>query len=46
MTFACVEPDTKRKRPHGIVMDEPEDDEEIEIRKRAEKLVNERNKVT
>ncbi|MDD2189794.1 MAG: hotdog domain-containing protein [Eubacteriales bacterium] len=46
LTFVCVEPDTKRKRPHGIVMDEPVDDEEIEIRNRAEKLVNEKNKVT
>ena len=38
LTFVCVEPDTKRKRPHGIVMDEPQDDEEIEIRQRADKL--------
>ena len=38
ITFVCVEPDTKRKRAHGIVMDEPQDEEEAEIRARAEKL--------
>jgi acyl-CoA hydrolase len=35
LTFVCVEPDTKRKRPHGIVMDEPADAEENGIRERA-----------
>ncbi|QOX66020.1 acyl-CoA thioesterase [Anoxybacterium hadale] len=38
LTFVCVEPDTKRKRPHGIVMDETTDEEEIQIRQRAETL--------
>ncbi|MBP6491748.1 MAG: acyl-CoA thioesterase [Clostridia bacterium] len=38
LTFVCVEPDTKRKRLHGIVMDEPQDEEETEIRERAGKL--------
>lgn len=35
ITFVCVEPDTKKKRPHGIVLDEPEDDAERELRERA-----------
>ena len=38
LTFVCVEPDTKRKRPHCIAMDGPQDEEEILIRERAEKL--------
>jgi Acyl-CoA hydrolase len=38
LTFVCVDPDTKGKRPHGIVLDEPEDDEEIMIRERAKML--------
>ena len=38
LTFVCVEPDTKRKRPHGIVMDETTDEEELQIRQRAETL--------
>lgn len=38
LTFVCVEPDTKHKRNHGIVMDEPADDEEKEIRERANQL--------
>lgn len=38
LTFVCVEPDTKVKRAHGIVMDEPVDVEETEIRERASKL--------
>ena len=38
LTFVCVEPDTKIKRQHGIVMDEPADEEEKEIRERANKL--------
>jgi len=38
LTFVCVEPDTKHKRNHGIVMDDPADDEEIEIRERANQL--------
>lgn len=44
LTFVCVEPDTQRKRLHGIVMDEPGDEEEIEIRNRAEKLIIEKRK--
>lgn len=35
LTFVCVEPDTKNKRPHGITMDEPQDEEEKVIRERA-----------
>lgn len=38
LTFVCIEPDTKRKRAHGISMDEAIDDEERDIRERAEKL--------
>jgi acyl-CoA hydrolase len=38
LTFVCVEPDTKHKRNHGIVMDDAADDEEIEIRERANQL--------
>jgi len=38
LTFVCVEPDTKKKRLHGIIMDEPQDDEEKEMRERASKL--------
>ena len=35
ITFVCVEPDTKKKRPHGIVLDEPENEEEAALRERA-----------
>lgn len=38
LTFACVEPDTKRKRAHGIVLDETTDEEELLIRHRVEEL--------
>ena len=38
LTFVCVEPDTKRKIKHGIVLDETDDAEEQEIRARAAKL--------
>ncbi len=38
ITFACVEPDSKRKRPHGIIMDEPANAEERAIREAAENL--------
>lgn len=38
ITFVCVEPDTKNKRVHGIIMDEPGDALEKEIRARASKL--------
>lgn len=38
LTFVCVEPDTKAKRKHGIILDEPEDEEEVAIRERASKL--------
>ncbi|HML36540.1 MAG TPA: hotdog domain-containing protein [Bacillota bacterium] len=38
LTFVCVETGTKRRLPHGIVLDEPWDDEEKEIRERAGKL--------
>ena len=32
ITFVCVEPDTKKKRPHNIVLDETTDPEELELR--------------
>ncbi len=38
LTFVCVEPDTKHKRAHSIVLDEPEDAEEAEIRNRIANL--------
>lgn len=38
LTFVCVDPDTAAKRPHGILLDEPADQEEIEIRDRANLL--------
>lgn len=38
LTFVCVDPDTEMKRPHGILLDEPADEEEKEIRERAIKL--------
>lgn len=38
LTFVCVDPDTERKRPHGIVLDTPADEEEKEIRERADRL--------
>jgi acyl-CoA hydrolase len=36
LTFACM--DGKTKVPHGIVMDDPQDDEEKTIRERAARL--------
>ena len=39
ITFVCVEPDTKKKRPHGIVLDEPENEEEAILRERALQIV-------
>ena len=38
LTFVCLEPDTKEKRAHGLKLDEPENDEEREIRERASRL--------
>ena len=38
VTFVCVEPDTKKKRLHGIVLDEPENEEEAALRERALKV--------
>lgn len=38
LTFVCVEPESKEKMPHGIIMDEPADEEEKEIRERAKNL--------
>ncbi len=35
LTFVCVDPETETKRPHGIVLDEPENEEETQIRQRA-----------
>lgn len=38
LTFVCVDPETEGKRAHGIVMDEPADEEETEIREKANRL--------
>jgi acyl-CoA hydrolase len=38
LTFVCVDPDTGGKRAHGIVLDETDDQEENEIRVRANLL--------
>jgi acyl-CoA hydrolase len=38
LTFVCVDPETEGKRPHGIVMDEPADEEEKEIRDKVNQL--------
>lgn len=38
LTFACLEPDTKKKRVHDVVLDETTDPEELEVRERALKL--------
>lgn len=38
LTFACVEPGTQKPKRHGIVLDEPENSEEQEIRQRAAKI--------
>ncbi len=38
LTFVCLEPDTKMKKNHGIVMDEPADEEERLNREEAELL--------
>jgi len=38
LTFACVDPETKRKIIHGIIMDEAADAEEKKIRERAARL--------
>ncbi len=35
VTFVCVEPDTKKKRQHGIVLDEAENEEETLLREKA-----------
>lgn len=35
ITFVCVEPDTRKKRVHGIVLDETDDPYELELRERA-----------
>lgn len=35
LTFVCVDPETETKRVHGIVLDDPEDEEEIQIRRKA-----------
>ncbi|MGI6256530.1 MAG: acyl-CoA thioesterase [Anaerovoracaceae bacterium] len=39
LTFVCVEPDTKKSRAHGLTLDEPQDQEEVNIRKRALELM-------
>ena len=38
LTFVCVDPETRQKVNHGIMLNEPENDEEIEIRERAAQL--------
>lgn len=38
LTFVCVDGETESKRYHGIVLDEPADAEEKEIRERANLL--------
>jgi len=38
LTFACVDPVTLKQKRHHIVLDEPADREEREIRERAAKL--------
>ncbi|MCL2315887.1 MAG: acyl-CoA thioesterase [Actinomycetia bacterium] len=38
LTFVCVDPDTHRPRPHGIVLDEPGDEDERELRRQADAL--------
>jgi acyl-CoA hydrolase len=38
LTFVCVDQDTEMKQPHAIIMDEPADEEEKEIRERAGRL--------
>ncbi len=38
VTFVCLEPDTKVKRAHGLVLDEPSSEAEKIIREKALKL--------
>lgn len=38
LTFVCLEPDTQKPRPHGIVLDEAQSPEEEEIRREANEL--------
>lgn len=38
VTYICVESDKMAKRPHGIVLDDTTDEEELEIRARAAQL--------
>ncbi len=38
LTFVCLDSVTNITVPHGIVMDEPADEEEIKIRERAQAL--------
>ena len=38
LTFVCVDPNTEGKCLHGIVLGDPEDEEEIDIRERAARL--------
>jgi acyl-CoA hydrolase len=38
LTFVCVDPESETKRPHSIVIDEPADEEEKEVRDRANRL--------
>lgn len=35
LTFVCLEPDTKKKRIHDVVLDETDNEEELNIRERA-----------
>lgn len=38
ITFVCIEPDTKKKRIHDVVLDETTDEEELAARERAKQL--------
>lgn len=40
MTFVCIDVATRTKKPHQIVLDEPADDREKELRARAAGLRN------
>ena len=38
LTFVCVEPDTKERRPHGLALDETKCETELAVRERAKAL--------
>lgn len=39
ITFVCIDPETKKKCRHGIVLDETDDEEELRLRERAKEVV-------